>query len=127
MGGKRPHRISSPSMILFSYAAGADDGLGLGSSLTTLDRLKSHVNELRRQTSPVRRGIAAGLLTFFLGPPIGGLAYGLIAIVSHVSLSVAGQLPEGSTLGPNCFSCRSLFLLPHFLSRRSQPRAYELD
>jgi hypothetical protein len=65
--------------------------------------------------SPARRGVAAGLLTFFLGPPVGGFAYGLVAVVRQVSLSVVGQLPEGSTLGPHLLLVPIAFSFAAFL------------
>ena len=44
---------------------------------------------LGRDTS---RGLLAGLLTVFLGPPLGGITYGLIALVQSTFLIATGQL-----------------------------------
>ena len=45
-----------------------------------------------------RRGLLAGLLTLFLGPPLGGITYGLIALVQSAFLIATGQLdsPHGA-------------------------------
>src|SRR5271157_4558360 len=53
---------------------------------------------LGRDTS---RGLLAGLLTVFLGPPLGGITYGLIALVQSTFLIATGQLapPNGPFSG----------------------------
>ncbi len=50
---------------------------------------------LGRDTS---RGLLAGLLTVFLGPPLGGITYGLIALVQNAFLIATGQFdsPHGA-------------------------------
>jgi hypothetical protein len=47
-----------------------------------------------------RRGFDVGALTLFLGPPLGGLAFGIIADVNHIILAARGQgLPTTSRKG----------------------------
>jgi hypothetical protein len=40
-----------------------------------------------------RRGFDAGALTLFLGPPVGGATFGVIAVINHFVPMVKGQLP----------------------------------
>jgi hypothetical protein len=40
-----------------------------------------------------RRSFAAATLTIFLGPPVGGLIFGVTADVNHLVLAVRGQIP----------------------------------
>jgi hypothetical protein len=41
-----------------------------------------------------KRGFDAGALTLLLGPPLGGLAFGIIADVNHIVLVAKGQGPS---------------------------------
>jgi hypothetical protein len=41
-----------------------------------------------------RRGFAAAALTIFLGPPLGGLTFGILGDVNHIIHAVRGQLPD---------------------------------
>lgn len=43
-----------------------------------------------------RRGLLAGLLTFFLGPPLGGAVFGIFMLVISMVLSITGQSHEPS-------------------------------
>jgi hypothetical protein len=45
-----------------------------------------------------KRGFDAGALTLFLGPPLGGLAFGIIADVNFIILASRGQLTIVETL-----------------------------
>ncbi len=49
------------------------------------------------------RGFAAAALTVFLGPPLGGLTFGILGDVNHIILAVRGQLPVPTTFGEELF------------------------
>ena len=43
-----------------------------------------------------KRGVLAGLLTFFLGPPLGGVAFGIAALLIGVIETITRQSQEAS-------------------------------
>ncbi len=58
------------------------------------------------------RGIRAGLLTFFLGPPLGGAALGLAWTVWLVIVSAADILINRQTVGQVLGALPAIFLMP---------------
>jgi hypothetical protein len=47
-----------------------------------------------------KRGFDAGALTLFLGPPLGGLAFGIVGDVNHIILAARGQGPPTTFVEP---------------------------
>lgn len=58
------------------------------------------------------RGLKAGMLTFFLGPPLGGAAAGFIAAVTLIIVKVANNELEPSTGEQALIALYSLLVLP---------------
>ncbi len=59
-----------------------------------------------------KRGIKAGMLTFFLGPPLGGFAFGLIAAVSVIIVKVVDNALEPPTIEQALIALIGLLLAP---------------
>jgi len=58
-----------------------------------------------------KRGIKAGMLTFFAGPPLGGAAFGLVTMAGAIIGKVAGAT-ELPTVGEVLSALLALLLMP---------------